>query len=117
MAHSTTSVRFASALSTLSLVACIGVSQTPYTGDAASTAATSGKLTHCSGKPVAAIDGLIDDFEDGNNQVMTMGERDGYWWVAHDTLGSTVTEPAEGFQPVEGGADGTAMAAHVKGHI
>ena len=104
------------ALGALALPACIGVSQTPYAGDPA-TAAASGKLTRCPGFAVPAVDGLIDEFEDGNGQVMTMGERDGYWWVSKDALGTTVTSPEEGFKPAEGGAAGSAMAAHVKGHV
>jgi hypothetical protein len=106
----------ASALTALALPACIGVSQTPYAGDPATTAA-SGKLTRCPGFAVPAVDGLIDDFEDGNNQVMTMGERDGYWWVSKDALGTSVTAPEEGFKPADGGAAGSAMAAHVVGHV
>jgi hypothetical protein len=75
-----------------------------------------GKLVGCPGKPVPAVDGLIDDFEDGNNQVALMGERDGYWYTAADKLGSKVTSPSESFQPAEGGANGSAMAVRVAGH-
>src|SRR3954453_23199195 len=83
-----------SLLGALGLGACIGVSQTPYVDPSAPGSANgSDKLTRCPGLAVPAVDGLIDDFEDGNNQVMTMGERDGYWWVSKDALGSTVTEP------------------------
>jgi len=104
-----------SVLLAVTLGACIGVSQTPYMDP--SSPAAAGSLTRCPGVAVPAIDGLIDDFEDGNNQLMTMGERDGYWWVSKDKLGSTVTEPEDGFKPAEGGAAGSAMAAHVKGHV
>jgi len=109
-------LRALSALLTVTLGACIGVSQTPYV-DPSAPASASDTLSRCPGLTTPAVDGLIDDFEDANNQVMTMGEREGYWWVAKDTLGSTVTEPSDGFKPAEGGAAGSAMAAHVKGHI
>ncbi len=45
-----------------------------------------------------------------------MGERDGYWYAAADQLGSKITAPAQGFEPAEGGANGSFMAAHVAGH-
>jgi hypothetical protein len=106
-----------SLLSGMSLAACIGVSQTPYVEPSSPAAQSSQTLTRCPGLAAPASDGLIDDFEDGNNQVMTMGERDGYWWISKDTLGSTITEPADGFQPAEGGPPGSAMALHVKGHL
>jgi hypothetical protein len=74
------------------------------------------KIPRCKGLPVPAVDGLIDDFEDDNNQVAAMADRDGYWWISKDTLGSTVTNPPEGFKPAEGGAGGSALSAHVAGH-
>jgi len=60
-----------------------------------------------------ADDGLIDDFEDGNNQVNVAGGRDGYWWSAHDPKGSTLAP--DPFAPSEGGADGSAMAIRATG--
>jgi len=99
------------------LAACVGVSQTPYVDPSAPGAPGSQTLSRCPGAAVPASDGLIDDFEDGNNQVMTMGERDGYWWISKDALGTTVTEPEDSFKPGDGGPPGSAMALHVKGHL
>lgn len=102
----------AAVLTSLALATgCVGKS-------AVRTAAESGKteLPRCKKGVMPAVDGLIDDFEDGNNQVALMGERDGYWWVSKDALGSTVTDPPEGFRPSDGGANGSAMAARVVGH-
>lgn len=99
------------AASVLLATGCVGKS-------AVRTAAESGKsdLPRCKKGVAPAVDGLIDDFEDGNNQVAMMGERDGYWWVSTDKLGTKVTDPPEGFRPSEGGANGSSMAGRVVGH-
>lgn len=70
----------------------------------------------CDGELAPAADGVIDDFEDGNGQVTTQGGRDGYWYIAKDSQGSAVEEPAAGTDPVDGGAGGSAKAFHIKGH-
>lgn len=67
----------------------------------------------CSNWIKAADDGLIEDFEDDNSQVVTNGGRDGYWWVHHDPNGSTI-EP-DGFFPEEGGAAGDDYGMHIQG--
>jgi hypothetical protein len=101
-------------------VAIALVAHTACVGRSASRGATpeSGKseLPRCKKGIMPAVDGLIDDFEDGNNQVALMGERDGYWWVSTDTLGTKVTDPPEGFKPSDGGAKGSSMAGRVVGH-
>lgn len=61
-----------------------------------------------------AEDGLIDDFEDGNSQVAPAGGRTGYWWTAHDNLGSAFSVPQGAFSPADGGAEST-KAIHVAG--
>jgi len=106
-------------LSALSLAAgfglgagCVGKSQTP----AAAPGTAGAAMAKCRRGVQPAIDGLVDDFEDGNNQVATMGERDGYWYVSADQLGTKITHPPEGFAASEGGANGSAMSAHVTGH-
>lgn len=43
-------------------------------------------LKVCKTKP--ADDGLIDDFEDENTQLLTIAGRDGYWWKHNDEFGS-----------------------------
>lgn len=65
-------------------------------------------------------DGVIDDFEDNNNQINVVGERGGYWYTYADTKGSTVS-PAPGdqggtFTLVEGGYN-SKFAAEVKGKL
>ena len=63
-------------------------------------------------------DGLIDDGEDGNNQVAVVGGRAGYWYSFLDNEGSTI-EPAAGstFAMTSGGANGSGYAARVSGSI
>jgi hypothetical protein len=83
-----------------------------------------GKVTAAAMSPVVkevcpngvevAPDGDIDHLEDGNTQLSTDVDRDGYWWTAHDDVGSTL-EPSEGFAPVPGGPDGSNLAIHVRG--
>ena len=78
--------------------------------------AADAKFPRCNGEPVPAIDGLIDDLEDENSQVALVGDRDGYWWIAKDDLGTTVTDPPDSFKPSEGGFGGSALSAHMAGH-
>jgi endoglucanase len=65
-------------------------------------------------------DGLIDDFEDNNNQITVTDERGGYWYTYADDKGSTVW-PEQGdkggtFTLVEGGHD-SKYAASFKGKL
>ncbi|HVZ86706.1 MAG TPA: hypothetical protein VHG72_07045, partial [Polyangia bacterium] len=88
-------------------VGCIGVSQKKVA--ASGTIGGSGqdvKVCHAGARP--ADDGLIDDFEDGNNQLASEGGRDGYWWPKVDTAGSTL-EPTP-FATSEGADDGSETA-------
>ena len=57
-----------------------------------------------------ADDGAIDDFEDGNNQLSLEGGRDGYWYTAHDPMGSTIEMAMQ-----EGGAGGSEESLHITG--
>jgi hypothetical protein len=91
--------------------ACIGVSQRQDEP----TAASAEVLSSCPGGLVPAADGNVDDFEDGNNQTNVEGGRDGYWYTAKDSQGSTFEIPVEGFATAEGGADGSTSALHIKG--
>jgi endoglucanase len=65
-------------------------------------------------------DGVIDDFEDNNNQITVSGDRGGYWYTYVDAKGSTVSpEPGDSggvFAPVEGG-NGSKYAVEVKGKL
>jgi endoglucanase len=60
-----------------------------------------------------AEDGLIDDFEDGNSQIVVMAGRDGYWWKAHDPQGSTIGPESNDGE--DGGPSGSTKARHVTG--
>lgn len=111
MARHLVIVNALSLIASVALVAgCVGKSEVR-----APAATGKSELPRCKKGIVPAVDGLIDDFEDGNNQVALMGERDGYWWVSADKLGSKVTDPPEGFKPSDGGANGSAMAGRVVG--
>ena len=65
-------------------------------------------------------DGVIDDFEDNNNQISVIGDRGGYWYTYADKLGSTIW-PVQGdnggtFTLVEGGHD-SKFAVEMKGKL
>jgi endoglucanase len=63
-------------------------------------------------------EGLLDDCEDGNNQILKQDTRGGYWYSAVDTEGSTVEPPAgSAFPMTQGGARGSGYAAHIQGKI
>jgi endoglucanase len=59
-------------------------------------------------------DGMIDDLEDGNNQLVKKEEREGYWYASADPEGSTVFPKGE-FKPEAGGPNGSKLAAHIHG--
>ena len=58
--------------------------------------------------------GLIDDLEDGNNQIAKLEDREGYWFASADPEGSTIF-PKGDFKPEPGGPNGSKFAAHVHG--
>lgn len=65
--------------------------------------------------------GLIDDGEDGNNQVMINDGRSGYWYTFVDDSGSTI-EPQAGkkggtFAMTPGGAHGSQFGARMSGKV
>jgi hypothetical protein len=88
---------------------CIGVSQkrgSPSTAEATTTPLINRCRTDA--KPIA--NGMLDDFEDGNNQLTNLEARDGYWWKAQDDFGSAIE-----FKMDEHGAGGSEMALHATG--
>jgi endoglucanase len=98
----------AALLSTAVLAApgCVMPGQTPAIGDAAEMLGSCGP------------EGLIDDFEDNNNQAKVEGGRGGYWYTFADEAGTQVEPEAGGpFAPAPGGANGSKYAAHLKGRI
>lgn len=60
--------------------------------------------------------GLLDDGEDGNNQIPETAGRGGYWFTFVDDLGSTV-QPKGEFAMAEGGANGSRHAARITGKM
>jgi endoglucanase len=66
-------------------------------------------------------DGVVDDGEDGNNQVIVQKGRSGYWYTFVDKAGSSILPTAgdQGgtFTMAAGGASASAMAAHMTGKI
>jgi endoglucanase len=65
--------------------------------------------------------GRLDDGEDGNNQILPIDGRGGYWYTYADKAGSTIAPPAGDtggtFTMTEGGAHGSAMAARMQGKV
>jgi hypothetical protein len=72
----------------------------------------------CSAPACTTTNALIDNFEDGNNQVALLESRNGPLYTIRDNLGTTIT-PAVGttFVPATGGNGGSARAAHITGQI
>jgi endoglucanase len=68
-------------------------------------------------KSKCPAEGMIDDAEDNNNQVMANAGRSGYWYTFSDK--STNIVPAAGgtFTMSAGGANGSAHAAHMNGKV
>ncbi len=64
----------------------------------------------------ACKNGLLDDLEDGDGQVIKQEGRDGYWFTFADTEGSTI-EPRGEYKPAPGGANGSKFAGHASGKM
>src|SRR5258708_3873105 len=60
---------------------------------------------------------LIEDGEDGDDQILLREGRNGYVYTFVDKEGSTVSPPENGFQMAEGGAEGTTHSIHLTGHV
>jgi endoglucanase len=67
------------------------------------------------GRPCSG-DGVIDDGEDGNNQVLTAKGRGGYWYTFLDNAGSSISPLAGQFSMAQGGG-GSTYAAHMTGKV
>ncbi len=59
--------------------------------------------------------GLVDDFEDGNNRAEMVEGRGGYWYTYADP--SSTVEPSGGFAPTPGGAGESAFSGGMKGSV
>jgi hypothetical protein len=96
------------------LVAAVGGAGGCVPPGARPSSAAAGVMKEC------GPDGIIDDFEDNNNQINVVDERGGYWYTYADNKGSTVW-PIEGdkggtFTLVEGGHE-SKYAAEMKGKL
>jgi endoglucanase len=60
--------------------------------------------------------GLIDNLEDGESQIVKQEEREGYWFTSADPEGSTIL-PKGDFKPDPGGQGGSKYAAHMHGKM
>lgn len=58
---------------------------------------------------------MIDDFEDGDIQVMQNEGRSGIWHLDNDGSDGAVQTPLGGFIPVDGGPEGSKKCAHTTG--
>jgi hypothetical protein len=107
---------FSIVLFAVNTAGCIGVSRSQGAGTEASQPASQFKahesLKVCKNGVRLAANGLIDDFDDGNTQMMTIEGRDGYWWKAKDPNGSTIGP--DDSTPVEQGVNGS-LALYVTG--
>jgi endoglucanase len=116
MAHAFKTPRFAVAF--LLLSGCAGQPPCPCMDPSGATGGPGkpAELAGCDGKAVPAQDGLVEDFEDENTQIVKLDGRDGYWWKNADKEGAAFTAPAAGdpFEFVEG-ANGSAKGLHVAG--
>ncbi len=61
---------------------------------------------------------LLDDLDDGNNQIAVAEGRGGYWYTYADETGSTIApEPGTNFVAAAGGANDTPHAAQMHGKM
>lgn len=67
-----------------------------------------------SGEFAACPAGLIEDFEDGNHQLLERDGRGGFWYLEADEEGTTI-EPDGEFEPSDGGVNGSQKAGHIAG--
>ncbi len=92
-------IRLAVTASVLGTTGCLGVAN-------ASSAEAAG-LSECES-------GLIEDFEDGNHQLLEREGRGGFWYLEADEEGTSI-EPDGEFEPSDGGALGSLKAGHIAG--
>lgn len=60
---------------------------------------------------------LIEDGEDGDDQILLREGRNGYLYTFADKAGSTVLPAETGFRMAEGGAEGSTHSIHLTGHV
>lgn len=101
----------------LALTNCI---PRPPGGGGAEAAAGQNLEDTAEGKACGA-DGVVDDGEDNNNQVLAQKGRGGYWYTFADKGGTTITPTAGAaggtFSMSPGGANGSGFAARMNGKV
>jgi endoglucanase len=103
----------------LATVACLAPAACSHGGASAETGGVgaAGGGTGAS-VPDCPKDFVIDDFQDGNNQVLVQEGRKGYWYTFVDKVGTTVSPPAgHKFIMSAGGANGSPFAARMLGKV
>jgi endoglucanase len=92
----------------------------PPGGGAGNAAAGPSAEVSAEGKACGA-DGVLDDGEDNNNQVLAQKGRGGYWYTFADKSGTTITPMAGAaggtFSMSPGGANGSQFAARINGKV
>jgi hypothetical protein len=81
---------------------------------ACSCAGAQGGAKSDSGGYAECQSGLIEDFEDGDHQLLQQDGRGGFWYLEADEEGTTI-EPDGEFEPSDGGALGSHKAGHIAG--
>jgi endoglucanase len=101
------------ALSCLAQVGCSHNDATVQTGGAGAAGGGGGP-----GVPDCPKDFVIDDFLDGNNQILVQEGRKGYWYTFVDKVGTTISPPAgHKFIMSAGGTNGAPFAARMMGKV
>ena len=88
---------------------------------APSAGAGAGAPTAASNVKSCGPEGVVDDGEDGNNQVNDSGGRAGYWYTFLDKVGSSISPKPEGqggkFAMDKGGAHQSQFGVNAKGKV
>jgi endoglucanase len=104
----------------LATVTCLAPAACSSSGVTVQTAGTGGAAGGGAGPsvPDCPKDFVIDDFLDGNNQVLVQEGRKGYWYTFVDKVGTTISPPAgHKFIMSPGGTNGAAFAARMIGKV
>jgi endoglucanase len=98
--------------------ACLGAAACSHGGVEVQTAGTGAGGGAGGVVPDCPKDYVIDDFMDGNNQVLVEEGRKGYWYTFVDKVGTTISPPAgHKFIMSPGGTNGGAFAARMMGKV
>lgn len=107
--------RHISTLFILAISGCTPATPPPQSAETSAppNSAATPALPEAMGKATCANPAL-DDLEDADGRSLVADSRGGYWYTYKDSAGTTV-EPMGSFNPIEGGANGSKLAANMKG--